>query len=123
MEQKKRGPSLGQRLAFSAVEVKERSGGLIWLIAFLTLNRTSTRIGWFTWLAFGFWGLAFIIAGATSPYDRDVLSPVVWGLWIGGYPILLLNRIDSSGPTKEEFERARAEWLRSRPKIVLGKKK
>ena len=123
MEERRRRWGIGQRLAFSAVDFKERSGGLMWLLAFLTLNRNSTRIGRFTWLALGFWGLAFVIAGAASPYDRDVLSPIVYGLWFGGYPILLLNRFDSSGPTKEEFARAREEWLRSRPKFVFGKKK
>jgi hypothetical protein len=123
MEEKRRRWGIGQRLAFSAVEVKERSGGFMWLLAFLTLNRTSTRIGRFTWVAFGLWGLAFFLAGVASPYDRDILSPVVWGLWILGYPVILLNRFDSSGPTIEEFARMREEWMRSRPKFVLGKKK
>lgn len=107
-----RGPGIGQRFAFSMSQVKERSGGLLWLIAFLVMNRSGTRIGRFTWLSFGLWALAFIIAGAIPPSDRDAFSPFVFGSWILGYPILLLNRLDVSGPTKEEFERARENWLR-----------
>jgi hypothetical protein len=92
-------------------QVKE-SGGLIgWLFSFL-MNRSGTRIGRFTGLSFGLWALAFILAGAIPPSDRDALSPIVFGLWFLGYPILLLNRLDTSGPTKEEFERARENWLR-----------
>jgi len=107
-----RGPGIGQLFAFSMSQVKERSGGLLWLLAFLVMNRSGTRIGRFTWLSFGLWALAFILAGAIPPSDRDALSPFVFGLWFLGYPILLLNRLDTSGPTREEFERARENWLR-----------
>jgi hypothetical protein len=95
-----RGPGIGQLFAFSMSQVKERSGGLLWLIAFLVMNRSGTRIGRFTWLSFGLCALAFILAGAIPPSDRDALSPFVLGLWFLGYPILLLNRLDTSGPTK-----------------------
>jgi hypothetical protein len=107
-----RGPGIGQLFAFSISQAKERSGGLLWLMAFLVMNRSGTRIGRFTWLSFGLWALAFILAGAIPPSDRDALSPFVFGPWFLGYPILLLNRLDTSGPTKEEFERARENWLR-----------
>lgn len=106
-----RGPGIGQLFAFSMSQVKE-SGGLIgWLFSFI-MNRSGTRIGRFTWFSFGLWALAFILAGAIPPSDRDALSPFVFGLWFLGYPILLLNRFDTSGPTREEFERARENWLR-----------
>jgi len=107
-----RGPGIGQLFAFNMSQAKERSGLFLWLFAFLIMNRSGTRIGRFTWFSFGLWALAFILAGAIPPSDRDALSPFVFGLWFLGYPILLLNRLDTSGPTKEEFERAREDWLR-----------
>ncbi|MGO9340569.1 MAG: hypothetical protein ACLPY1_24110 [Terracidiphilus sp.] len=106
-----RGPVIGQRLAFSMSQLKETSGGFLWLLAFLVMNRSGTRIGRFNWPSFGLWAFAFILAGATPPSDKDALSPFLYGLWFLGYPILLLNRLDTSGPTKEEFERARENWL------------
>src|SRR5579863_1472666 len=109
-----RGSGIGQLFAFNMSLAKERRGGgglFVWLLSFL-MNRSGTRIGRFTWLSFGLWAFAFILAAAVPSSDRDALSPFVFGLWFLGYPILLLNRLDTSGPTREEFERARETWLR-----------
>jgi hypothetical protein len=107
-----RGPGIGQYLAFSMSQVKERSGGLLWLMAFLVMNRSGTRIGRFTGPSFGIWALAILLAIAFPPPHEDAFTALVWGCWFMGYPILLLNLFDRSGPTREEFERARENWLR-----------
>jgi hypothetical protein len=123
-----RGPGIGSFFAFNMSLAKERSGGLLWLMAFLTMNRSGTRIGLFTWPYFGLWAL-FIIAMKwigpipIRPSDDDAFSAFYGGVTFLSWLILLLNRLDTSGPTKEEFERARENWLRSRPKLILGRKK
>ncbi len=108
-----RGPGIGQFFAFTMSLTRERPGGgglMVWLLSFL-MNRSGTRIGRFTWPSFGLWALVFILAGVMPPSYRDALSPFLLGLWFLGYPILLLNRLDTSGPTREEFERVRENWL------------
>jgi hypothetical protein len=127
-EGRARGPGIGQRFAFSMSQVKERSGGLFWLMAFLTMNRSGTRIGRFTLPYFGFWALVFIVRDWIVPAplpssDDGAVSAFIGGFWFLSLLILLLNRLDTSGPTKEEFERARENWLRGRPKLILGRKK
>jgi hypothetical protein len=112
-----RGPGIGQRFAFSMSQVKESGGLIAWLLSFL-MNRSGTRIGRFTWPSLGLWALAFLLANAFPPPHQDAFSALVFGCWFLGYPILLLNRFDTSGPTREEFERARENWLRRKKRIT-----
>jgi len=111
-----------ERATFSMSQVKESGGLNGWLFSFL-MNRSGTRIGRFTWPSFGLWALAFILAGVIPTSDRDALSPFFWDFGFWGTRFYCLIEFDTSGPTREEFERARENWLRSRPKLTLGKKK
>lgn len=116
-------PGIGQFFAFSMSQVKEGGGLNGWLFAFL-MNRSGTQIGWFTLPSFGLWASVFVVVGwiLPPPPHEDATTVFVFGLWFLGFLFLLLNRFDTSGPTKEEFERARENWLRSRPKFILGRK-
>jgi hypothetical protein len=111
-----RGPGIGQLFAFSMSQVKE-SGGLIgWLFSFL-MNRSGTRIGRFTGPYFGLWALFIIVMKwifptGVLPSDEDAFSTFFGGVTVLSLLLLLLNRFDTSGPTREEFERARENWLR-----------
>lgn len=122
-DEKAQKPGIGQLFAFSMSRVKEGGGLIGWLFALL-MNRSGTRIGRFTLPSFGLWASVFVIVGwiLPPPPHGDATTAFVFGLWFLGYLFLLFNRFDTSGPTREDFERAREKWLRSRPKIVLGKK-
>ena len=119
-------PRIGQLLAFSMSQVKER-GGLIGLLFSFLMNRSGTRIGRFSGPYFGLWALFIIVAkwifiqGVPSS-DEDAFSACFGMVTVLSLLLLLLNRFDTSGPTREEFERAREKWLRSRPRLTLGRK-
>ena len=110
-----RGPGIGQLFAFSMSQVKENGGLNGWLFSFL-MNRSGTRIGRFTLPYFGLWALFIIIMNWISPTgvhpsDEGAFSAFFGGATLLSLLFLLLNRFDTSGPTREEFERAREEWL------------
>ena len=76
------------------------------LLTYLTLNRAGTRIGRATWLYFGLWAL-LLITNQLLVHTMHVVSPSVTELVFMGFAflsplILLLNRLDRSGPTIEE---------------------
>jgi hypothetical protein len=104
-----RRPRIGQFLAFSLSQVKESGGLNGWLLGLL-LNRSGTRIGRFTGPYFGLWVL-FIIAmkwifpTGVSPSDEDAFSASFGVVTVLSLLLLLLNRFDTSGPTRGEFER------------------
>jgi hypothetical protein len=108
-----RGPGIGQLFAFSMSQVKERGGLNGWLFSFL-MNRSGTRIGRFTGPYFGLWALFIIVMKWIFPTssDEDAISACIGGVVVLSLLLLLLNRFDTSGPTREEFERARENWLR-----------
>jgi hypothetical protein len=92
------------------------------------MNRSGTRIGRFTGPYFGLWALFIIVMKWTfptgmPPSDEDASSAFFGGVLVLSLLLLLLNRFDTSGPAREEFERARENWLRSRPRLILGRKK
>ena len=113
-----RSPRIGQLFAFSMSQVKE-SGGLIgWLFSFL-MNRSGTRIGRLTGPYFGLWALFIIVMKwifptGVPPSVEDAFSAFFGGVTVLSLVLLLLNRFDTSGPTRGEFERARENWLRSK---------
>jgi hypothetical protein len=119
-----RSPGIGQLLAFSMSQVKERGGLNGRLFSFL-MNRSGTRIGRFTGPYFGLWALFIIVMKLIfpTPSDEGAFSAFFGGVTVLSLLLLLLNRFDTSGPTREEFERARENWLRSRPRLILGRKK
>ena len=77
-----------------------------WLIS-LMRNRAGTRLGRATWVYFALWSLLMVSVDAV----RDSL-PEVQAMWIllafslVSPFILLLNRRDQSGPTREDVDRA-----------------
>jgi hypothetical protein len=121
-----RGPGILQHTAFS---LSLSNGGLFSLLfTFLIMNRSGTRIGRFTGPYFGLWALFIIVMKwifptGIPPSDDDVAGAFFGGVTVLSLLLLLLNRFDTSGPTREEFERARENWLRSRPKLTLRRKK
>lgn len=73
----------------------------------LMRNRAGTRVGRATWVYFALWALLMIVIDVM----RDSLSEaqVMWLLLTFALVspfILLLNRRDLSGPTREELDRA-----------------
>ena len=96
------------------------------LIKFLTMNRAGTRIGRATWLYFGLWALLLIVMNAISPIspsDEDTFFTFLAGFVVLSLLILLLNRLDTSGPTKEEFERAKRELAAKKEAVYLATEK
>ena len=119
-------PGIGQLFAFSISQVKESGGLNGWLLSFL-MNRSGTRIGRFTGPYFGLWALFIIVAKwiftqGVPPSDEGALSACFGVVTLLSLLLLLLNRFDTSGPTREEFELAREKWLRSRPRLALGRR-
>jgi hypothetical protein len=111
-----RGPGIGRLFAFSLSQVKERGGLTGWLFSFL-MNRSGTQIGRFTIPYFGLWALFIITMKQVFPSGVDASDESAFSACFGGVTVLsllllLLNRFDTSGPTREEFERARENWLR-----------
>ena len=90
------------------------------------MNRAGTRIGRATWLYFGLWALLLIVMNAISPIspsDEDTFFAFLAGFAVLSLLILLLNRLDTSGPTKEEFERAKRELAAKKEAVYLATEK
>jgi hypothetical protein len=82
------------------------------LVNFLILNQAGTRMGRATWLYFALWAIVIYIASKQILTCFALLSPL----------ILLLNRLDTSGPTKEEVEQVSREVAAEKEiKYLLGK--
>ncbi|HEY1160318.1 MAG TPA: hypothetical protein VGE83_06790, partial [Terracidiphilus sp.] len=56
--------------------------------------------------------MKWIFPTGVPPSDEDAFSACFGGVMVLSLLLLLLNRFDTSGPTREEFERARENWLR-----------
>lgn len=81
---------------------------MIRLLLYLTKNRAGTRTGRATWVYLGLWAV-LLVANQVLVHTLHVVSlettwPIfVWFAFLSPL-ILLLNRLDRSGPTPEEVE-------------------
>lgn len=80
------------------------------LLLYLMKNRAGTRTGRATWLYLGLWAI-FLIANTLLVHTFHVVPlSVTWPIFVGfaflSPLILLLNRLDRSGPTIEESRQA-----------------
>jgi hypothetical protein len=82
------------------------------LFVYLLLNRAGTRTGRATWLYFWLWALLLIVNELLVHTLHVVLLSTSWPVFMGfallSPLILLLNRLDRSGPTIEEVREAEA---------------
>ena len=98
------------------------------LFRYLILNRQQTRAGKATWLYLGLW-VTFIVLNQVIVHSIHAVSVEAMGpayvVFVLASPIiLLLNRLDTSGPTRAEVDEAiRAATVQAEAARLIGMKR
>lgn len=97
------------------------------LLRYLILNRQQTRAGRATWLYLSLWA-AFLVLDQVFVHELHVattegMDPFFLGFALASPLLLLLNRLDTSGPTQAQAEEAaRASSERREAERIAGRR-